>query len=617
MKNKILFLLLAVFLISLAFVSAAEKPVLFATDDFQMWWLTGIQDSLVQVYVDNNIPVTLGVIPAGITEPWGEGERFSSAIQEWDSHPNIEVAQHGYDHEVYLEGMSYSAQYNDIKKGDDLLMSIGVYPTSFIPPFGSADANTVKVLNALGFHTLYNPVEMSPTQDDDLLIIQDQIILTRDGDEGPDSVYKTYSTLKSEIDQKLNQYGVALVLFHMQDFNKGTDNSPVFDTSKANQIVNYANQLENDGYTLMTVEQYYQSLNNPQPPAEIDNDNDGYDETEDCNDNNANIHPGASDNNCNNIDENCNGQADEGYVSTTTHCGVGVCAATGTLSCVSGATVDSCVAGLPGNSEICGNGLDDNCDGKTDTQDTLSCPVYVCGDGIINQANETCDLGNLNGATCASLLGAGYTGTLSCTLSCTYNTALCVAPVVQTCGNSIIEGTETCDSNSQSCTTAQGYSGTQSCNAQCDGWNTCTSSQFCGDNLINGNEQCDGSSLNGKTCATQLGAGYTGILSCSSCTFNTALCVAPVITPVCGNDILESGEQCDKGLQNGVICLASYGKTCSYCSSQCQTVNVQGPYCGDNVCANGETCLSCSKDCGTCFSRVFQRFWWTRFQLRN
>ena len=65
MKNKILFLLLAVFLISLAFVSAAEKPVLFATDDFQMWWLTGIQDSLVQVYVDNNIPVTLGVIPAG------------------------------------------------------------------------------------------------------------------------------------------------------------------------------------------------------------------------------------------------------------------------------------------------------------------------------------------------------------------------------------------------------------------------------------------------------------------------------------------------------------------------------------------------------------------------
>jgi peptidoglycan/xylan/chitin deacetylase (PgdA/CDA1 family) len=377
MVNKILILMAFLCLFNLTIVSA-EKIVIFAMDDFQVWWLEDIQEYIVQTHIDNNIPVTLGVIPSGIEDPWGAGERITERIQRWDANPIIEVAQHGYDHEDYFEGMSYSSQYALIKEGNDLMKGIGLLPNSFIPPFGSADLNTINVLIALGFHTLYNPVEMNPASSGNLLIIQNQLVLCRDGDEGPDCVYKDYSTIKSEIDQKIQADGVALVLYHMQDFDDGNEN---IDTYKASQIVDYANQLKNDGYTLMTVEQYYQHLNNFSTGL-IDNDKDGYDETKDCNDNDAAIHPGAAENICNGIDNDCDLSIDENYLSASTGCGIGQCASSGLLQCISGKETNSCVPNLP-TAEIC-NGLDDDCDGLTDENLTTAYYKDADADGYGN-----------------------------------------------------------------------------------------------------------------------------------------------------------------------------------------------------------------------------------------
>jgi peptidoglycan/xylan/chitin deacetylase (PgdA/CDA1 family) len=431
MKGKILFLAAFFILSGMTFVSA-EKVVLFAMDDFQVWWLTDIQDTIVNVHANNSIPVTLGVIPSGITEQWGEGERFSNRIKVWDAYPTVEVAQHGFDHNPFLADETYTQQYDQIKQGNNLIKSLGIIPTSFIPPFGSANLDTVNVLLSFGFHTLYNPVEMSPTSDANLSIIQNQLSLCTNGDEGPSCTYKPYSTIKSEIDAKISQYNVALVLYHMQDFNKGTDNAPVFDSKKASQIVNYSKQLKQDGYTLMTVEQYYQFMHQTQPPSVIDNDKDGYNSTVDCNDSNADVwqmltgyldndkdnygssvsasvcsgaslpsgysdvntdcndnnsatHPNAADS-CDGIDNDCDNSTDEDFLPSASTCGLGICTSTGNIQCSLGKEVNSCVPLLPVK-EICNNLLDDDCDGKADAADS-DCAAY-CGDNTCN-ANETC-----------------------------------------------------------------------------------------------------------------------------------------------------------------------------------------------------------------------------------
>ena len=112
-----------------------------------------------------------------------------------------------------------------------------------------------------------------------------------------------------------------------------------------------------------------------------------------------------------------------------------------------------------------------------------SAPEPVCGNGIL-EAGEVCDS---NSQSCRT--ATGYGGSQLCNASCDGWQA-CVT--TEFCGDRIINNGEVCDSNSQSCRTADGYGGSQLCNATCDGWQACVTTEFCGDGIINGPEECDG-----------------------------------------------------------------------------------------------------------------------------
>ena len=70
---------------------------------------------------------------------------------------------------------------------------------------------------------------------------------------------------------------------------------------------------------------------------------------------------------CDGVDSDCDGQLDENFASQATSCGVGECARTGTTSCSGGTVQNSCAAGAPG-AEVC-DGKDNDCDGLTDSAD--------------------------------------------------------------------------------------------------------------------------------------------------------------------------------------------------------------------------------------------------------
>ncbi|MEO5946210.1 MAG: MopE-related protein, partial [Chitinophagaceae bacterium] len=125
-----------------------------------------------------------------------------------------------------------------------------------------------------------------------------------------------------------------------------------------------------------------------------DQDGDGYTVAQgDCNDNNAAIHPGATEV-CNGVDDNCNGMIDEGLQTTYYqdmdgdgygNAAVTIQACTLPAGYVSNSTDcnDANAAVNPGATEVC-NGVDDNCNGMID--EGLQTTYYrdVDGDGYGN-----------------------------------------------------------------------------------------------------------------------------------------------------------------------------------------------------------------------------------------
>src|SRR5690606_29832885 len=89
----------------------------------------------------------------------------------------------------------------------------------------------------------------------------------------------------------------------------------------------------------------------------------------------ANVAPSAEA--CNGLDDDCDGVADDGNPNGGGACNTGqpgVCGP-GTLACTGGAVMcQSNVGAAP--VETCGNGLDDNCNGVVD--DGCGCPFGLC-----------------------------------------------------------------------------------------------------------------------------------------------------------------------------------------------------------------------------------------------
>ncbi len=123
----------------------------------------------------------------------------------------------------------------------------------------------------------------------------------------------------------------------------------------------------------------------------------------DCDDNNADVNPGATEV-CNGIDDNCDGQIDEG-VTTTYYAdidgdGYGD-AASSVVACSAPAGYvtnntdcdDNNADVNPGATEVC-NGIDDNCDGQIDEGVTTTYYADIDGDGYgdPNSAIEACSL---------------------------------------------------------------------------------------------------------------------------------------------------------------------------------------------------------------------------------
>jgi cysteine-rich repeat protein len=260
-----------------------------------------------------------------------------------------------------------------------------------------------------------------------------------------------------------------------------------------------------------------------------------------------------------------------------------------------------CGDGLVGGAEACddmnttaGDGCDASCAverGYTCAGAPSACATR-CGDGVTAGA-EMCDDGNTATEACRY----GERSCTVCSATCTS-----VPGATSLCGDMIVDpAEEACDDGNASSETACAY-GTATCTA-CDA--TCDAvlslrGNVCGDGVLGGAEACDDGDTMGMdgcsaTCTVEAGYSCTGIPS--------------VCATVCGDGTLAGAEACDDGNTNTEPC--DYGSmSCTVCDAMCRLVPGVVSNCGDGIVNGAERCddgnLIDTDGCSGCF---VQRGW--------
>ena len=233
--------------------------------------------------------------------------------------------------------------------------------------------------------------------------------------------------------------------------------------------------------------------------------------------------------------------------------------------------------------------------------DTSKCSKpATCGNGVIDQ-DEVCDATAFAGRTCESEVGYKSTGTLKCATNCASIITTGCSPA-QTCGNGKLDADEVCDGtllNNATCASlvGNGSTGTPRCNPTCTGYEkgSCTEATKCGNGKLDDGEVCDGSALNNATCASIVGFGSVGSLLCNS-TCSDYITTGCSPKNLCGNGKIDSSEECDTKTFNGATCASVVGKGSTgdlSCDNNCKIVSsacTAADGCGNNRLDSSEPC---------------------------
>lgn len=268
MKLKQLIIISTLVLSHLNLYGHDRIKIVFRYDDYQMIPST-INDSVLNIFRRNNIPLCLGIIPYDTNNKviyQIDNEKLNDlrlSIEKGE----IEIALHGYNHLNHLviphfRRVSYSEfatinpeiQYEKIAKGKRTLDSLFEINTNiFIPPFNTYDRNTLKVLVDLNFEIISGSMA-GPYSNNKIKYIP--------------ATYEDFSELHRIINNNSNTQFTLIIYFHPYSFTEFTSLyskkiSELIDVRKLEELLNWLKKQDVGFYTftdLAMTEDYNQTL---------------------------------------------------------------------------------------------------------------------------------------------------------------------------------------------------------------------------------------------------------------------------------------------------------------------------------------------------------------------
>ena len=219
--------------------------VAFRLDDVQNNWLNDVQIAVMDVFRETQNPLTIGVIAKGIDSD----EKIQSYIDSrLKSKPELEIANHSYDHTPFAN-FSFEQQNEMLKKSNDKINEVfSISPKVVIPPEHSYDDSTINVLKFNKYTHYSSEFDFSIPP---FPLKGEQIYHFPGGAETGhlNKQLRLFEGLSSEetmkeINSSMSKFGFAVVIMHPQEFSV-VKNGGYTNEVNSEQIAELKNLLSN------------------------------------------------------------------------------------------------------------------------------------------------------------------------------------------------------------------------------------------------------------------------------------------------------------------------------------------------------------------------------------